>query len=122
MKQREVRFRAWDGERMWPSDAIGVAGGRCLVLDTGKSKDWPLMQYTGLKDKNGREIYEGDIINSGQKRGSDGSAILYQLKWGDESAGWDVDQIGRYCMTGGIDLKKVEVIGNIHENPELLKA
>lgn len=104
---------------MLGQDHVGVANGRALVLDTGKCKDWPLMQYTGMKDKNGREIYDGDVIDSGQKRSSDGSRILYVVKWSKGAMGWDLEQLGRYCMTGGLDANNVLVIGNVYENPDL---
>lgn len=74
-----------------------------------------VMQYTGLKDKNGKEIYEGDIVIIGK-------SLIEEIKWLDES-NW----IGEKCPVNGwvnhgsIYKQKPEIIGNIYENPELLR-
>ena len=130
---REIKFRAWDGERMHcPSN------GEYLALFSGpKQVPWriydrhgtavmdgqyegALMQYTGLKDKNGREIYEDDILRNGgficTVDYENGAFQLVAIETSDEGC-WDLlFDLCRHRNTDG-----VEVIGNIHENPDLLK-
>jgi uncharacterized phage protein (TIGR01671 family) len=85
------------------------------------SEDHEIMQYTGLKDKNGKEIYEGDVVSA--------HGTLGVVTWVNELALWDLDVIinGEHgSMTvysqqnaNGYNIQR-EVIGNIYENPELL--
>ena len=77
-------------------------------------KDLKIMQYTGLKDKNGKEIYEGDIFHIGSKK------ILYVVEW------IDCGLKGKQIRNGswiGLDFwkKDIEILGNIYENPELME-
>lgn len=107
---REIKFRAWFGktglEKNEPCMVNGYDGTTYMEWIGLNPDGWDIkvMQYTGLKDKNGREIYEGDQL--GHK--------LNVVYW--ESDGW--------CINGGTPLCLFideEVIGNIYENPELLK-
>lgn len=91
-----------------------------------------LMQYTGLKDKNGKEIYEGDIVKFKHRD----ITIMASVKYGEWQESkcdeYDCSHYGyyinykwdNYCENTGFDLyeKIVEVVGNIYENPELLKG
>jgi uncharacterized phage protein (TIGR01671 family) len=75
----------------------------------------PLMQCTGLKDKNGKLIYEGDIIQENWHK--------YILEWGNGAyVIKDIKRGTSYMFTSGICKHKSEVIGNIYENPELLEV
>ena len=82
-----------------------------------------LMQFTGLKDKNGKEIYEGDIVNFGQKR-KDGSMRNYEVKWHLDRFGMQNPRSSDYLWFDNYSKRprndELEVIGNIYENPELL--
>ena len=121
---REIKFRAWLGkeERMYePMRLHFVPDGKLLVevpnwLTTWEyPEDVKLMQYTGIKDKNGKEIYEGDIVITGERFIGH---VVYSVDEEDGSAEWLIDT-GDYneCLT-----TPLKVIGNIYENPELLET
>nr|DAL74423.1 MAG TPA: YopX protein [Caudoviricetes sp.] len=131
--KREIKFRAYSSHnhKMYPvSDIEWDADGRMWVTaDDGKNgielidDEAHLMQYTGLHDKNGREIYEGDIIVAHPKMkyeipkigvvqyGDYRPMFQYKLVDGEEYSIWNNDVNRTY-----------EVIGNIFENPELLEV
>lgn len=86
----------------------------------------PIMQFTGLKDKNGKDIWEGDIIKS---EGSHPLEIFWMgLAWGVRFTDLGSLEEEIICDDGGDmtiekhnKLSYMEIIGNIYENPELLK-
>ena len=88
-----------------------------------------LQQFTGLLDKNGKEIYEGDVVNGWRKGSNSDMGYTGVIQWQQEQAGWII-KCGKYvmeilslAMSGDGETTKLdsfEVIGNIYENPELL--
>lgn len=124
---RDIKFRAWDKNResMWSPDYFKLrqdASRYYIVTTTGHGSihDVELMQYTGLKDKNGVEIYEGDIL-SDQDSMAKPSVEVY---WHSDAASWWAKDI-ETPNSKGTNLfhfhRWCEVIGNIYESPELLK-
>lgn len=81
------------------------------------SRDVTIRQYTGLKDKDGAEGYDGDITKLGN--------TLWHILWDNEYACWQMKRIKGTHLMPSIplhNLAKSEIVGNIHENRELLKA
>ena len=120
---REIKFRAWHKEKKIISEVLGIdilhkeiffSNGDVDYCEISDFKYIELMEYTGVKDKNGKEIYEGDIFHIGSKK------ILYVVEWID--CGLKGRQIRNKSWIGLNYWKEdIEVIGNIYENPELLK-
>ena len=116
---REIKFRAWDKVlKRW------CKGGLCMRIDGYglDSNRYELMQYTGFKDKNGVEIYEGDIVCFWHKTNPYGVRKLL-AKVIFENVSFTIRHISDNFLDGLITLEsgdEFEVIGNIYENPELL--
>ena len=127
---RELKFRVWQSvtKKMytWPDVRMKSAGGGWTIICDGQCmglKYVDIMQYTGMKDKNGEAVWEGDII-------------LYPWSTGTYSKGIIEFKVSKWrspgftCVTIGDDENgdeisfdsRCEVIGNIHENPELLES
>lgn len=133
---REIKFRAWStrGEPKMIQLVDGKIGGR--LNDLQEEDDWKVMQYTGLKDKNGVEIYEHDIVkilysdwpsqlDSYPELSHDEylDSLTYKgiVVW-DQYGFWLVDKIGGYPQSISHGQHGyIEVIGNIYEHPELLE-
>lgn len=121
---REIKFRAWDTQLK--TFLYSGFGGRTfsIFIKRVNCLRFLINQYTGLKDKNGKEIYEGDIlkwiawgypgneIESNEIFINKHGDLLHKVEWNDD--GFNIPytfEIQKYW----------EIIGNIHENPELIK-
>ena len=119
MKTREIRFRVFDLRkgRYIPDDVYCLFNRTSFDAFGQMLLDWEdyregeyfyddsqlLEQSTGLTDKNGKEIFEGDIVRGG-------IYLAYEVKWEYEECGWNI----------GESVRLFEICGNIHDNPELL--
>jgi len=137
---REIKFRAWDkGSEYMHSNvqsAVYEDPDEWTEFNTVLGLErFEVMQYTGLKDKNGKEIYEGDILTSSEYPFQDDGEYNYHgvVEWGEEEAAYYLTKHlanknrrgishGISEMLGQEDMSTFEIIGNIYENPELLEA
>lgn len=120
---KDLKFRSWHHGGGDPRVKGGMQYskhcGLRVFFGNVESEDLAVevMQYTGLHDKNGVEICEGDIISDhvgiGVVKYSKEKAA-FRVSYGDGRAKWFID----YTLLG--EKESIEVIGNIHENPELL--
>lgn len=118
---RVIKFRGWNGRKMhrvcYVTDkGIGALGDGGMIIPRSDSAH-ALMQFTGLKDINGVEIYEGDIVED-----HNGAGIVeyvekyaaFRVNYTNGQAKWFYD----YNLKG--ERESIEIIGDIYQNPELL--
>ena len=124
---REIIFR---GKRLdngeWVEGSLWINIDRPFIISPGNCVGYPVDratvgQYTGLKDKNGKRIFEGDILGSRYDKLYPDDVAIEVVKWFRN--GWYIQQENNLpdalCEYGVLPYS--EVIGNIHDNPELLK-
>ena len=142
---RNIKFRVWDIERNFLAtiitaihfniDELPTCVEYCddnsdmgCVVETGEG-EFILLQYTGLKDKNGRDIYDGDVLDISSSYHS--GKYLAVVEFRDPVSGVQLDTFKDDCKIGVLGKEwwgnqkcqhLYQVIGNIYENPELLKG
>lgn len=109
---REIKFRAWDRMANRMRDWDATARMHMPVIST--EDNWVVMQFTGIKDKNGKEIYEGDVVTTV----CDG----YENRKSARVVAWvsTAKTVG-FNIAGQRRRTQLQVIGNIHEHGHLLK-
>lgn len=137
---REIKFRVWDGKRMQYDVTAGRFG--VFYVNPGANGDGldekdsasltpfntkyadatPLLQYTGLRDADGKEIYEGDVLQWQWR----GCSRLLTVYWALRTASfatedvWDTDPMHKH---GSMPYEgHIRIVGNVYENPELVPA
>jgi len=137
---RQIKFRAWDGTKIVYeflvarpqfADCLSIMINEDFATKAYNScLEWKVMQFTGLYDKNGKEIYEGDILKN-NRQWSYGlrSGSHFVVEFNVETGRYGLLLRGERLQDSWEDLaaltrkksNECEVIGNIYENPDLLK-
>ncbi|WP_418953595.1 YopX family protein [Streptococcus sp.] len=122
---RVLKFRAWDEDSQKMNGNVEIYINKDKTIEVRSKDDKTIvMQFTGLKDENGKEVFEGDIIK-------DSEDFIAQVVYDKEYAGFGLNY-QPFDLTEGLsvtfeELKNeyqntFEIIGNIYENPELLEG
>ena len=125
---RPIKFRAWDKNRsgychnceVFDGGNFGDLALWILELEKIKGASWVYMQYTGMKDRNGKMIFEGDILQEQTINST------FLVVWDDKEARFNlVFQKGENGYKGQlrhiVDVREMKIIGNVFENPKLLE-
>jgi len=133
----KIKFRVWDkvnNRMMMPEKFATIIpvidfNGNLGIMDTYKNWHWygivpeneyELMLFTGYHDKNGKEIYKADIVLYDRNIHKDIDTAKFKVVWAKDR--YVLQQIKHKYYINDVNWELVEVIGNIYENPELLKG
>lgn len=118
------KFRAWDEDSQKMNGNVEIYINKDKTIEVRSKDDKTIvMQSTGLRDKNGMEIYEGDIVKFSD---CDDDVYITPVVWDKSCACFGLSFSGKYPISFDYleefytELKDIEVVGNIYENPELL--
>lgn len=116
---RKLKFKTWDMQKrrfVGSFNLYEISSFTAYELNNIylKAKEVVFLQYIGLEDKKGREIYEGDIIDAGHTKN-------YQVKQNKKTACFKLFFKNDFPVCCFDDVHEIKVIGNIYENPELLE-
>ena len=137
IKTRTIKFRAWDSadKMMYCNihDGIRFDDGSCYSFDKFLRNSvgdpdmddyhkWSVMQYTGLKDSRGVEIYEGDFVSHWHEEMFFQDNVVGLVVWQPDEACFEFEYSSTSQPFSNVDFNYIEpqIIGNIYENPELV--
>ncbi len=131
---RPIKFRVWDGVNMvYPDWFATNMNGKFWQMELNKNYDseiYPIMQFTGLLDRNGKEIWEGDVVavpnDNFTPENGENPIVLTKIwymapSWMMKTLDGKKGSFNMQDFGNGEKVTEFEIIGNIYDNPTLLK-